>query len=184
MIRRLLLATLVAGCLAGAARAEVILTGFGGVTFGGATEQSQGTYGGGIGFLGGGVFGFEAEFAITPDFFGDQTTSASFADNSVQVLNGNLLLAFPVSKLRVYGTAGAGVLRPHLKDRSGFFELDSDKAGYNVGGGLILSLSDHLALRGDIRYFRTFGDVELVGQAINFGKLDFWRGTGGLMFKF
>ena len=66
---------LIAGALfvllgAGPARAETLLTGFGGAAFGGVTDRTRGTYGGAIGFLGGGVFGFEIEGAATPEFFG------------------------------------------------------------------------------------------------------------------
>jgi len=109
MNRRLLVALAVVS-LAGtaSASAEVLLTGFGGVAFSGATERSRGTYGGSIGFLGS-VVGFETEFATTPDFFGSSSESGAFTDNDVVTLMGN----FIAQLLLVYFTAGI------LKDPSG-----------------------------------------------------------------
>ena len=167
------------------ARAEVMLTPFYGKvfggSFGGSTDSSRTTYGGALGFLGGGVFGFEGEFSYVKDF---STESAdTLASNNVQSLSGNLLVAIPAGQVRVYGTAGVSLLRPDLKTREGFVVVNQDKVGYNVGGGLIVYLSDHFGLRGDLRYFRTFGNLE-AGNAIDLGKLDYWRGVGGLTLKF
>src|SRR5262245_21637812 len=123
MARRLFTA-LVFVLLAGseAARAETLLTGFGGVAFGGATDRSRGS----IGFLGDGVFGFEAEFATTPDFFGRSSDSGVFTENDVVTLMGNFLLATPRAGLRLYGTAGAGLMKTRLADAARFFSLDSN----------------------------------------------------------
>jgi hypothetical protein len=40
----------------------------------------------------------------------------------------------------------------------------------------------HVGIRGDIRYFRTFGDVDF--DVIHTGRLDFARGTAGLILRF
>jgi hypothetical protein len=40
----------------------------------------------------------------------------------------------------------------------------------------------HVGLRGDIRYFRTFGDVDF--DIIRTGRLDFTRGSAGLILRF
>ena len=42
------------------AHAEVLLTGFGGAAFGGVTDRTRGTYGGSLGFLGGGILATRA----------------------------------------------------------------------------------------------------------------------------
>jgi hypothetical protein len=182
MNRRLLLSLAFVLGVSGTARAEVIITPFAGAVFAGQTDESHATYGIGLGFLGGGVFGFEAEFAWTPDFFGTGTQTTS--TNRVRAANFDLILAIPLSAVRFYGEVGVGVLQSELSG-STTFGLDSTNGGYNVGGGLIISLGRHIALRGDGRYFKTWGDVSGTGASgVTFGKLDYGRVTGGLMFKF
>ena len=164
------------------ARAEVILTPFYGAAFGGSTDSSRTSYGGALGFLGGGVFGFEGEFSYIKDFAGD-APSGALESNKVQSLSANLMVAVPSGQVRVYGTAGVSLLRPDLKVRDGFVVVNEDKFGYNLGGGLMIFFSDHVGLRGDIRYFRAFGDLA-GGEQISLGTLDYWRGVGGLTLKF
>jgi opacity protein-like surface antigen len=165
------------------ARAEVILTPFGGKAFSGSLDTSRTTYGGAIGFLGGGVFGFEGEFSYVKDFFGALEVPESVSSNKVQSLSGNLMVAVPAGSVRLYGSGGLSLLRPALTSRTGFIVVDEDKIGFNVGGGLLIFFSDHVGLRGDIRYFRTFGDLQS-GDLVTLGALDYWRGTAGLTFKF
>lgn len=166
------------------ARAEVLLTPFYGQAFGGSTDASRSTYGGALGFLGGGIFGFEGEFGYVKDFAGDGTSDVDvLASNKVQSLSANLMVAMPAGQVRVYGTGGVSLLRPDLKTRGGFVVVNEDKVGYNVGGGIMLFFSDHVGLRGDIRYYQTFGDLQ-AGELVSLGKLDYWRGVGGLTLKF
>jgi hypothetical protein len=165
------------------ARAEVILTPFGGKAFSGSLDTSRTTYGGAIGFLGGGVFGFEGEFSYVKDFFGALEVPESVSSNKVQSLSGNLMVAVPAGSVRLYGSGGLSLLRPALTSRTGFIVVDEDKIGFNVGGGLLIFFSELVGLRGDIRYFRTFGDLQS-GDLVTLGALDYWRGTAGLTFKF
>lgn len=170
--------------LASTVQAEVILTPFAGKAWGGTLDSSRTTYGGSIGFLGGGVFGFEGEFAYVKDFYSALQIQDAVSSNRVQSLSGNLMVAIPASSVRLYGSGGLSLLRPALVSRTGFVVVDEDKIGFNVGGGLLLFFSQHVGLRGDLRYFRTFGDVQSGNQAVTLGTLDYWRGIGGLTFKF
>jgi hypothetical protein len=183
MHRRILLALVAVFFMASSARAEVILTPFLGAVFGGSTDASHTTYGGAAGFLAGGLFGVEAEFGYVKDYFGTGAVPAALESNRLQSLSVNLILAVPSGGFRPYGTAGISLLRPELTGRTGFVDLKEDKGGYNLGGGLLLGLGDHAALRGDLRYFRAFGNLE-AGAAVNLGTLDYWRGVGGLTFRF
>jgi len=167
------------------ARAEVMITPFAGVAFGGVTERSRGTYGVALGFLGQGVVGFEAEFATTPDFFGDSTQGSVFTQNNVVTLMGSVLLAVPAGPVRVYGAAGAGLMKTRLEDPDRLFDINSNDFGINVGGGLIGYVGSHAGLRADIRYFRDVSDINAAGSFdLGFGKVDYWRAVGGLTFKF
>jgi hypothetical protein len=184
MHRRTLLTVVAIFFLASSARAEVILTPFIGAVFGGSTDASHTAYGGAVGFLGGGLFGFEAEFGYIKDYFGTGPAAAGLQSNKLQSLSGNLILAFPSGPFRPYGTAGLGLLRPELTDRTGFVEFKQDKGAFNVGGGIFLGLGNHLALRGDLRYFRAFSDLEAGVSSVSLGSLDYWRGVGGLTLRF
>ena len=63
--------------------------------------------------------------------------------------------------------------------------LDNSEVSWNFGGGLMMFFTSHVGLRGDVRYFRTFGDV-------NFGPIevtdkeavDYARGSIGLVLRF
>ena len=161
---------------------ETLLTGFAGGAFGGATARTRGTYGGAIGFLGAGPVGFELEFAVTPDFFGD--SEGVFTDNNVVTGMGTLLLATPGS-VRIYAAAGAGVLKTRLEDPDQLLHVDSNDFGINLGGGLLASLGDHLDLRGDVRYFRDLQNNQPNGALdLDLGHVDYWRAVGGLTLKF
>jgi len=173
--------------LVGAApsQADTLLTGFGGVAFGGATDKSRGTYGGALGFLGSGPLGFELEFATTPEFFGGPDNDRVFTHNNVLTMMGSLLVAAPAGPVRIYGAAGAGLLKTRLEDPDNLFEVDSNDFGINVGGGFIAYLSDHVGLRADIRYFRDLQDEEPDNEFdIDFGRVDYWRFVGGITLKF
>jgi opacity protein-like surface antigen len=179
----LLLLCLASPCAA-PADAETLITGFGGVSFGGATEKTRGTYGAALGFLGDGPFGFELEFATTPEFFGNAREDV-FSDNNVLTMMGSFLLATPRSDLRFYAAFGAGLMKTRLEDAGNLFSIDSNDFGINVGGGLIGSLSENVALRVDVRYFRDMQDPDPDDEFdVDFGNVDYWRAVGGITFKF
>jgi opacity protein-like surface antigen len=177
----LLLATL---ALAGAAplRAETALTPFAGVAFGGRTDDSKFTYGGALAFRGSGTgLGFEIDFGYTPDFFGE---TGRLSENSVTTLMGSLLF-LAGGNTRLYGAAGLGLLKTRVQDVDGFFDVDSNDFGFNVGGGLEIGLGENFGLRGDLRYLRALTDPEPDDEFdVDLADLDFFRATGGLTIKF
>jgi hypothetical protein len=66
-----------------------------------------------------------------------------------------------------------------------FFNVDNKDWGVSGGVGAMAFFSDHLGLRGDVRYFRNLGDPVANNQFdIAFGDFKFWRGTGGIVLKF
>jgi opacity protein-like surface antigen len=186
MLRRNLTAIAVLVLLgATSAGADTLISGFAGVAMGGATDRNRGTYGGALGFLGDGVVGFEIEGATTPEFFGNSEQGDLFTKNNVVTLMGNLLLAAPAGPVRIYGAAGVGLLKTRLEDSGNLFSIDSNDFGINVGGGLLLFLGDHFALRGDVRYFRDLQDFDPDGNFdLDLGNVDYWRVVGGITLKF
>ena len=180
MTRRPLLALVLVLAFSGPVGAELILTPFVGTTFGGSTQTNHTTFGGSIGFLAGKVFGAEAEYGYVPDAFADATLAAT-QSSSVQSVSFNFVLAIPAKRLRPYGSAGLSVLSSDVGAATSERKYN---AGYNLGGGLFIWLGKHVGLRGDIRFFQTFGNLQGASSAITLGKLDYWRGVGGITLRF
>lgn len=175
-------ALLLAMSLASPAAAEALLTPFAGFAFGGDTDDAKVAFGGILGFHDeDGVLGFAIDFGYAPDFLG----TTGFGDNNVTTLMGNLVFMAP-GPARLYASGGGGLFRTRVRDVTGFFEADSDDFGFDVGGGVIMFPGDgRVGIQGDIRYFRVLTDPEPDAEFdVDFGSLDFWRGTVGLALRF
>ena len=172
------------------ASADGFFTPFMGVTFGGDASTRRPTYGFGFTFMGGGVIGVDADFGITPDFFGKSANPVLGGGNSVTSVMGSIVLAIPLggqhgAGLRPYVLAGGGLLRQHVAATGVFSAVSTNDFGIDLGAGLIGFFSDHLGIRGEARYFRSLNNqVTFNGVQIVLGKFDFWRGTGGLVIRF
>jgi len=192
--RTLTLALLVGILWPSAARADGMIIPFYGVNFGGSSGQALGNaidakrydWGVSFAFMGAGVLGLEADIARSPDFFGRSDVGGS----SVFTATGNLLFGIPIGGqkgvgVRPYALAGLGVVRSQVDAFSDVLSLDNSKAAFDFGGGAMFFFGDHFGLRGDIRYFRTFSDVAFdVININNPGRLNFARGTAGLILRF
>ena len=175
-----------------AARADVLLTPFAGITFGGAADaNSTGAFGASIAYMGAGIFGVEGEFAYAPSFF-DSGDDFDFVDSdNVTTVMANVILGAPIGgtngpSVRPYATAGVGLMKTNVNSASSLFgNVSNSDFGVNVGGGVMAFFSDHVGLRADIRYFRALTDPEEDNEFdIDFGGFHFWRGSVGLTFKF
>lgn len=127
------------------------------------------------------LLGFELEVMWEDDFAGDA------ADRSSGVLTamGNLMLAPKISIVQPYGLAGVGLIRTSIEDRVAGTEDDENQIGWTVGGGLIVFLSQHVGLKGDVRYYHAFSALDFVGIDLEQdNKLDFGRASFGAIFKF
>jgi opacity protein-like surface antigen len=161
---------------------------------GGDEFERRFTYGASLGYMGAGVVGFEIDFGYSPNFFetfagGDD--DFTFADDSnVTTLMGNVLVGIPIGGqtglgIRPYVVGGAGLLRTHVVEASGFFEdLNSNDFGFNIGGGVNGFFTDNIGIRGDIRYFRAFADDDEDDLDLGLSDFDFWRATVGVTFRF
>jgi hypothetical protein len=180
------------------ARADWLLTPNIGAGFGfGDNSTSAGggehlTYGVSIGWMGAGVFGWEADLAYTPEFFegdDDDADILNTGDSNVTSVMGNVLVGIPVGGqtgpgVRPYLAAGAGLLKSRVEDADELFEVDNNDFGINVGGGVMGFVTDNIGFRGDLRYFRGFGEDEGNDQVdFDFEDFDFWRGTVGVTFR-
>lgn len=173
------------------ARADWLFTPNIGAGFGGNAEGREHlTWGASIGFMGAGAFGFEADLAFTPEFFEADDDDLDLIDESnVTSFMANVLVGVPIGGttgggLRPYVSGGGGILQQQVQSDDDLFEVDNSEFGVNVGGGLMGFLTDHIGFRGDLRYYRALTDPEEDNEFdIDFGSFDFWRGTGGITFR-
>jgi opacity protein-like surface antigen len=180
------LTALVIGSTAAVAAAQTTVTPFAGGTFGGDAPEGQLGTGVSLAFFGD-YAGFEAELGYTPDFFaeGDDDEIIIAGDSNVTTLMGNLLVGYQRGVLRPYAAVGAGLLRTHIDGGDLFDDVSENDFGFNVGAGVIGMLSEHIGLRGDLRYFRGFTDDDADDEVdLEVGDFDFWRGYAGVTFSF
>jgi len=151
-------------------------------------DRNRLAWGFGVGGMAGGIFGAEFDFGYTHNFY---------ASNGTVVTKSNLITAMPALVIgipvggqhgvgiRPYVLAGAGLLRRDL-DFNTLDSLSRNDFGYTLGGGVMGYFSDHVGLRGDLRYFRNFKADDLSLTNLNFdkGTFNFGRASLGLMFRF
>jgi opacity protein-like surface antigen len=170
------------------ARADVVLTPYVGSLFGGDLQDGKVSYGGSAAFMGGGIFGAEVGFNYTPTFVPETLISPEVSQAS---LMGNLIIGIPMGdadqggQVRPYITGGAGLFRATAKESEFFDRITSNDFAVNVGGGVMAFFSEHVGVRGDVRYFRTLTDDD-PGGGVDFdlGDLDFWKWDVGAAFRF
>jgi opacity protein-like surface antigen len=170
------------------ARADVVLTPYVGSLFGGDLSGNRTSFGGSAAFMGGGVFGAEFGFNYAPEFVSASVASEDIAQMS---LMGNLIVGIPIGSsdqaghLRPYITGGAGLFRITSNESQFFDRVSSNDFAVNFGGGMMAFFSEHVGIRGDIRYFRTLTDDNPGGGVdFNLGGLNFWKWDVGAAFKF
>lgn len=187
----------------GRASADWLLTPFIGANFGGNADfgsfddfddefERRVDMGASLGWMGGGIVGFEVDFGWSPNFFENTVGPGNFefGDSNVTTLMGNVLVGIPVGGqtglgVRPYATGGIGLIRGHIDGDEFFNDLDSNNLGFNVGAGLNGFFTDNIGIRGDIRYFRTLSETEADDAFdLALSDFDFWRATVGLTIRF
>ena len=129
----------------------------------------------------GGLFGFEEELAYAPSFYG---TAGNFG-SSLLTLMSNIMLAPKIGPVRPYVEGGVGLIKTHVDlTTTSLLTTDNNDLGWDVGGGVMIFLSNHFAVRGDVRYVRAFQDLVVQGFTLGSTKLNYGRASGGLVLKF
>jgi hypothetical protein len=171
-------AALLALLLSAPLQAETILTPFVGNTFGAGAEDDFGddshlVYGGTLSLVGEGLMGFEIDGQYSPNFFGD--------DSNVASLMGGLTLGGGGESLRVFGIAGAGLLKTRVPSRDQFFTADRNSFGITLGGSAIVKFGEKLGVKGDLRYFRGLSNLTIDDpDEVDLNDFRFWRASLGL----
>ena len=188
LLRTLAVALLVLVIAPCAAHAQGFVSPFIGYDFGGDSgcpeitgcEEKNLNVGVAVGSLGT-VTGTELEFAYARNFFGDIPKASS----SVLTLMGNVMVGPRFGPAQPYGLIGLGFIKTRVDfSAAGLLESSNRHFGWDIGGGLIVFLGRNVGLRGDIRYFHSFQDLDILGISLGETKLDFGRAAAGLVFRF
>ena len=160
--------------------------------------EQKAMFGASFGWMGAGVFGFEADLGYSPNFFEQTAGSANFqfGDSNLTTFMGNVIVGIPIGGqtglgFRPYAVGGVGILKSSIDGAEDLFEVDSTNWGFNVGAGAMFFFSDNVGLRGDVRYFRSLQDIEIddLGDLedvldVGLANFRFWRGTVGVTIRF
>src|SRR5437773_1413242 len=157
----MLAATVALVCAPTQARADGYVSPFIGVNAENNSGNGRANFGVNAGGMGAGIIGGELDFGYAPSFFGN---SGTYGSNYVMDLMGNVIVGIPIggthgAGVRPYGTIGLGLLRSQVTGGpNGLIPITNNDVGLNAGAGVMGFLSDHVGLRGDVRYFRNFND--------------------------
>jgi hypothetical protein len=166
-------------------RADGYFTPWAGTHFGNSAGDGHGAFGFTAGGMGAGVFGGEFDLGYSPEFFGNAFGTGS--NNYTLTGMVNLIAGIPMGgtfgpSVRPFVTGGLGVIRTKFQQTAGR-GFSSNNGGWDLGGGVMGFFSDHVGLRGDIRYFRNFKDINFGEPSFSPGTFDFWRASIGVAFR-
>lgn len=166
------------------ARADLLLTPYAGLNFGGSTVDKRTNLGGSLTWLGSSGLGVELDFGFIPDFFAPKELEIDvLGSNNVTTVMGNVVFGRSGGGIQPYVVAGAGLLRSQVGSFGELFDATDNGFGVNAGAGVRVG-GGRFSLRGDVRYFRNLTGVdELVLEDV-LGDFAFWRATAGISFGF
>jgi hypothetical protein len=130
----------------------------------------------------GSIVGFEAEFGYTKNFFGESVGQTS----NVLTFMGNFMLAPKIGPVQPYGLVGVGLIRTAV-EATAINSSDTNQAGWDGGGGMMIFFGENFGIRGDVRYFRSFQLLDFANFpniGFNQTKLNYGRVSGAAVFKF
>jgi hypothetical protein len=185
--RCVLCLTAVIMCVPVRARADGYVAPWIGANVASASDEGRSAFGVTMGYMGAGIFGFEADIGYSPEFFGSSIELDSITAITVM---GNAILGIPIggdhgAGVRPFVSGGFGLMRTHIEQANILGRSRSTNGfGYDVGGGMMGFFNQHVGLRGDVRYLRTLEDANR-GAGIDFapGRLAYWRATAGVTFR-
>jgi opacity protein-like surface antigen len=190
-MKALIVATAVAAISAPAvARADGFVSPWVSANGGSNFDNGRAGFGVNAGAMGAGIIGGEVDFGWSPSFFGNKS---DFGNNSVIDFMGNLIVGVPVggqhgAGIRPFVSGGVGLLRTQIAGGTvgSSFDVSSSNNmfGWNAGAGVMGYFNDHIGLRGDVKYLRSFEDTNTGINVIDStGQFHFWRAAVGVVFR-
>jgi opacity protein-like surface antigen len=83
-----------------------------------------------------------------------------------------------------YWLIGLGLMKTHVDFSATTIENSENHFAWDTGGGLIIFFGRNVGVRGEIRYFHAFSDLDIIGIQIANTKLDYGRAAAGVVFRF
>lgn len=151
-----------------------------------ATGRVHPQIGGAVSLLGSGVLGVEAIGVLTPGFF--QTGSKTLLKNSrTLAFMGNAVLTLPQRwteySLRPFVSGGLGLIHVTAIDTIGVLPVDSNVAGFDIGGGAIGFLTANTGVRFDLRYYANLHHPGQEAPSIGPPHLRYMTASIGIVFR-
>jgi len=129
----------------------------------------------------GSILGSELEFAYAKNFFGEIPGVSS----SVLTLMGNGMVAPRFGPVQPYWLIGLGLMKTHVEfSTTSLLENTENHFAWDTAGGLIVFFGQNVGLRGEIRHYHAFQDLEILGLSLANTKLDYGRVAAGVVFRF
>jgi opacity protein-like surface antigen len=169
-----------------------------GASFGGdVVEPPKKLFGVSGGYWGDAPVGFEVEYATLPNFFPEPHPDAEHhvtGDLSTLSFNGILGASVGGSReagFRTYLTGGVVLFDIRADEPEALFDVRGTEVGWNVGGGVIAFINEHVGVRGDVRYVRDPRDAISVQSShglgsqasVGFREFSYWRWALGLTLR-
>ena len=125
---------------------------------------------------------------LEPELFG---TKSDFGNNTVMNLMANVILGVPVggqhgAGIRPYVVGGLGLIRTQIDGGSiARVSSSNNMLGWDAGGGVMGYFTDHVGLRGDLRYLRATSDLSTGISSLDLSgnRLHFWRASIGVVIR-
>ena len=126
--------------------------------------------------------GFEEEIAWAKNFFGSNQAGA---DSNVLTVMSNFMVAPKIGPVRPYGLFGVGLMKAHVDlNPIAIVSFTNNTFAWNAGAGMIVMFGSHVGIRGDIRHFNSFQELNLLGLSVGGGtKLNFGRASAALVLQ-
>ena len=129
----------------------------------------------------GSILGSELEFAYAKNFFGEIPGVSS----SVLTLMGNGMVAPRFGPVQPYWLIGLGLMKTNVDfSTASLLETSKNNLAWDTAGGLMVFFGPNIGIRGDIRHFHAFQNLEVLGIALGKTRLDFGRAAAAVVFRF
>jgi opacity protein-like surface antigen len=144
-----------------------------------ACEDHNLNWGVSVGSLGS-ILASELELAYAKNFFGDIPGVSS----SVLTLMGNGMIAPRFGPVQPYFLIGLGLMKTHVDISATTIENSENHFAWDTGAGLMVFFGRNFGIRGEIRHYHAFQDLDILGLSLANTKLDYGRAAAGVVFRF
>jgi len=132
------------------------------------------------------ILGVEVDVGHAPGFF--QSSNNIVLHSRLTTLSGNIVVAMPRRltqyTLRPFFVGGGGLMRARAEDFFGALPVSDTLPAIDLGGGVSGFVNDKVGVVWDLRYFRSVGGNDRIGES-NFGqRVSFWRAGMALALRY